>query len=191
MPALEIIHPDGDVELVLGDTAAVEVRALVRDSAAAPRGSLAPLGRVAPRPWPLVGLVVGTAAVLAGWAVFRRRRGPVPAGAVPEPPGPEAPLLRWLAAGERRAVATLAIQRLRLRVEAGVPRAVRGLALSECLAVTAAARPDWPVRELTDVLTALERARFAPLAADDLTELVDRADVLLERLTPAPVPERA
>jgi len=32
------------------------------------------------------------------------------------------------------------------------------------------------------VLRALERARFAPLAADDLAELVDRTDVLLGRL---------
>jgi hypothetical protein len=40
------------------------------------------------------------------------------------------------------------------------------------------------VDELADVLRALERARFAPLGADDLAELVDRADVVAGRLAP-------
>jgi hypothetical protein len=57
--------------------------------------------------------------------------------------------------------------------------------------VIGAARLDWPLRELSDVVTALERARFAPLAGDDLTELVDRADVLLDRLAVAPAPAPA
>jgi hypothetical protein len=42
------------------------------------------------------------------------------------------------------------------------------------------------VGELADVLRALERARFAPLGADDLAELVDRADVVASRLVPPP-----
>jgi len=47
----------------------------------------------------------------------------------------------------------------------------------------AAAQPAWPVAELGDILRALERARFARLGADDLVELVDRADVTLAGLT--------
>jgi hypothetical protein len=186
MPALEVVHPDGAVELVLGDTVMAEVQALVPDTATAPppRGARDPLNRVAPSPWPLAALGGGTAAALALWAVLRRRRGPAPPPAEPEPATAEAPLLRWLASGERRAVATLAMLRLRRRIESAVPTASAGLALAECLVRTAAARADWPIRELTDLLTALERARFAPLAADDLTELVDRADLLLERLAP-------
>jgi hypothetical protein len=193
MPALEVVHPDGGVELVLGDTALVVVRAVVPDTADAPdvRDARTPLGRVAREPLPVVLLGGGTAAVLVLWAVLRRRRGPTPGPAEPPVPAPEVPLLRWLAAGERRAVATLAMQRLRLRLEATVPDAGRGLALAECLEVVGAARPDWPLRELSDVLTALERARFAPLAGDDLTELVDRADVLLDRLAAAAVPAAA
>jgi hypothetical protein len=193
MPALEVVYPDGAVELVLGDTALAEVRALAPDTATAAqaRSARTPLARVAPVPWPGIGLVGGTAAVLALWAVIRRRRGPAPAAPDAAPTGADAPLLRWLSAGERRAVATLAMHRLRRRIEDLVPAATGGLALAECLVAAAAARPDWPMRELADVLTALERARFAPLAADDLTELVDRADVLIERLTPAPAPEAA
>jgi hypothetical protein len=192
MPALEVVHPDGGVELVLGDTVVAEVRAVLPDTAEAPevRAARPPLGRVALEPLPVVLLGGGTAAALGLWAFLRRRRGPAPGPAEAQAPAPEAPLLRWLAAGERRAVATLAMQRVRLRLEAAVPDATRGLALAECLATIGAARPDWPLRELADVLTALERARFAPLGGDDLTELVDRADVLLDRL-PAAAPAPA
>lgn len=191
MPALEVVHPDGGVELVLGDTAVADVRAVLTDTAGPPRDARAPLGRLPRRSWPAMALAGGVLALLVLWAWWRRRRGVPAPPAAAATPAPEVPLLRWLAAGERRAVATLAMQRVRQRLEAAVPEASRGLALAECLVVTAAARPEWPIRELTDVLTALERARFAPLAADDLTELVDRADVLLERLSAAPAPAPA
>jgi hypothetical protein len=193
MPALEVVHPDGGVELVLGDTAVADVTAVVPDTAETPeaRESRAPLGRVAPEPLPVVILGGGGLLLVVLWAVIRRRRGPLAGPAEPQSPAPDAPLLRWLAAGERRAVATLAMLRLRLRLEEAVPQANRGLALAECLEAVAAARSDWPVRELVDLMTALERARFAPLAGDDLTELVDRADVLLDRLAAAPAPGTA
>jgi hypothetical protein len=193
MPALEVVHPDGAAELVLGDTAEAEVRALVPDTVGLPemRDARTPLGRVGREPWPAVVLGGATALGLALWSVWRRRRGPVPA-----PPGageavPEVPLLRWLGAGERRAVATLAMLRLRRRIAHAVPDASAGMALAECLAIAGAGRPEWPLRELTDILTALERARFAPLAADDLTELVDRAEQVAERLTVPARPEAA
>jgi hypothetical protein len=187
MPALEVVHPDGEVELVLGDTALAHVRPVLPDTAGAPRDALAPMGRLSRRSWPAVALTGGVLALLAVWAWWRRRRGSTAAWPPAQRRPPELPLMRWLAAGERRAVATLAMQRVRQRLETVVPEATRGLALAECLVVVAAARPGWPMRELTDVLTALERARFAPLAADDLTELVDRADQLLERLSGPPV----
>ncbi len=185
MPAIELVHPDGHVELVVGDTAVVEIRAVVPDTMAVPtpRASQAPLGRGPRRAAPLVLLVGGTAVVLGVWvAVRRRRRRRMP---VPPPPTEvlEPPLLRWLAAGERRAVATLAAERVRRRVESLVPEARRGLGLPAWLDAVQAGRPEWPVRELEDVLEALERARFAPLAGDDAAELVDRADQLIERLT--------
>jgi hypothetical protein len=191
MPALEVVHPDGEVELVLGDTALADVRAVLTDTAGPPRDARAPLGRLPRRAWPVATLTGGVLALLAAWAWRRWRRGPAPPLPPAEESPTEVPLMRWLAAGERRAVATLAMLRVRTRLESVVPEASRGLVLAECLVVTAAARPDWSMRELTDVLTALERARFAPLAADDLTELVDRADVLLERLSAAPAPAPA
>jgi hypothetical protein len=92
--------------------------------------------------------------------------------------------MRWIGLGERRAVASLAADRLRRRLEAGVPAAGCSLPLEECLVVLARERPDWPLPEIEAVLTALDRARFAPLSGDDAAELVDRIDVLLDRLGP-------
>jgi hypothetical protein len=190
MPPLEVVHPDGAVELVLGDTALAEVLALVPDTVALPpaRAARTPLGRIARQWWPPAGLAAVTLLLLGTWAYLRRRPGPIPPVEPSQPVTDDPPLLHWLAAGERRAVATLAMLRLRQRIQAAVPAATAGLALAECLEVTARARPDWPLRELADLLTALERARFAPLAADDLAELVDRGDLVVDQLTAPPSP---
>jgi hypothetical protein len=190
MPALELVYPDGTVELVLGDTAEVEVASVIPDSVARPlpRPSLAPIPRVPRRPAVGVGLLAGVSAALVLWSALRRRAGrPAEAarvGAAAAPPRP-LPLMHWLALGERRAVASLAADRVRRRLEAVAPAAGRGLGLEECLAAAAQERPALPLQELEAVLTALDRARFAPLTADDAAELVDRTDVLLEQLNGA------
>jgi hypothetical protein len=189
MPSLELLYPDGAVELVLGDTADVAVASVIPDSVARPepRPSLAPIPRVARRRGPVVALLAGVSILLVLWAALRRRRGR--AAAPPPAPAdetPALPLIRWLALGERRAVASLAADRVRRRLEALVPAAGRGLALEECLAALSHERPGWPLHEIETLLTALDRARFAPLTADDAAELVDRVDVLLEQLADAP-----
>ncbi len=187
MPALELVYPDGAVELVLGDTAEIAVASVIPDSTTrpTPRPSLAPIARVGRSPAPLLALLAGVSALLALWTA-RRRRGRRAAALPPAPvaPVPPLPLMRWLGLGERRAVASLAADRLRRRLETLVPAAGRGLAVDDCLAALAAERPAWPLPEIAAVLAALERARFAPLTADDAAELVDRTDLLLEQLTP-------
>lgn len=187
MPALELVYPDGAVELVLGDTAEIAVASVISDSTTrpTPRPSLAPIARVGRSPAPLLALLAGVSALLALWTA-RRRRGRRAAALPPAPvaPVPPLPLMRWLGLGERRAVASLAADRLRRRLETLVPAAGRGLAVDDCLAALAAERPAWPLPEIAAVLAALERARFAPLTADDAAELVDRTDLLLEQLTP-------
>jgi hypothetical protein len=167
MPAIEVLHPDGTVEVIVGDTAYVGVTAVIPDTAdePAPMPSKAPLARGMQRPVRLA-LPIGLVLLVLGAWVLWRRRAPRPPAAV-EPPSPEVPdlpLMRWLHAGERRAVATLAAHRVR-----------------DAVATAESDAPGATLTELTDVLRALERARFAPLGADDLVELVDRADVALAR----------
>ncbi|MDH4045013.1 MAG: hypothetical protein OEW06_11185 [Gemmatimonadota bacterium] len=184
MPAIEVLHPDGTVEVVLGDTALVRVAAVIPDSmeTPVPMPSQAPLARPVRRPGRAAAPVVGVLVLLAVWLAWWRRT----AREVARPPEPaavlELPLMRWLASGERRAVATVAVHRLRTAVADAVPDADRATTASEWQAIVAAAQPAWPVAELADILRALERARFAPIGADDLVELVDRADVALAAL---------
>lgn len=170
MPGVEVVHADGTVELVEGDTAFVTVTAVIPDTLAEPRPrpSQAPLARRLRRLERALAPIAVVLLALALW-VARRRRAPrqVP-GPPPAEPVPEPPLMRWMATGERRAVATLAALRLR--------RAV-------------ADRP--PEAEWAEILGALERARFAPLAADDLAELVDRVDQMVARVAAAAAPPGA
>lgn len=188
MPAIELLHPDGAVEVVLGDTAFVRVAAVIPDTLTtpAPMPAEAPLGRPARRPGRAAAPVAVALAVTGLWLAWRLRpRREVPPVDEPAAPPRELPLMRWLAAGERRAVATIAVHRLRATVAAQVPDVARASTAAEWAAAVAAARPGWPVDEIADILRALERARFAPLGADDLAELVDRADVARARLAPA------
>jgi hypothetical protein len=185
MPALELVYPDGAVELVLGDTAEIDVASVIPDTLArpAPRPSLAPIARVGRSPAPLLALLGSVSVLLVLWtALYRRGRRSAAPPTAPAAAVPPLPLMRWLGLGERRAVASLAADRLRRQLEAHVPAAGRGLPLDDCLAVLARERADWPLQEIEAVLTALDRARFAPLTGDDAAELVDRVDVLLEQL---------
>lgn len=187
MPAIEVTHPDGMVEAILGDTAVVDVVPVIPDSVTDPRPmpSQAPLAR----PVRSLARTIAPAAVvlvilLAWLAWWRRAPRPVKAPSPDELPA-ELPLMRWLATGERRAVATLAEKRLRAAVAARAPDAASHLGHDDWIAALHRLGNDWPVDELIDVATSLERARFAPLAGDDLAELVDRVDVVVGRLAPS------
>jgi hypothetical protein len=184
MPSIEVLHPDGTVELIDGDTAIVAVAAVIPDSVTAPQPqpSQAPLSRPIRQPWRAAVPVAAAAALLSLWLLWLRRAPGRAAVALLAAKVPEPPLMRWLGTGERRAVATLAALRLRRAVAARLPAAAPGLALDAWRRVVAESRPDWPEREWLDILAALERARFAPLGADDLAELVDRVDQAVARL---------
>jgi hypothetical protein len=63
-----------------------------------------------------------------------------------------------------------------------VPEAHTGLDLERCLAVIAELRPAWPQEEISNLLRALDMARFAPLATAEPGELYTRAMALGARL---------
>lgn len=188
MPAVEVLHPDGTVEVIVGDSAVVTVAAVIPDTVAvaAPMPSLGPVARPARSPARAVLPVAAVLAVLAIWAGWRRRPPAVLADVEPVAPPPDMPLMRWLQCGERRAVATIAARRIRSAGAGLAPASANAPSAEAWGRLVAAASPSPVVAELTDVLAALERARFAPLGADDLVELVDRTDVALGRLGAAP-----
>ena len=128
------------------------------------------------------GAVAGLA--LASGMLLRRRRPRKVATAGPTAAEPETPDARWLAAGEPKAVAARAAARLRAAVARAVPEAHPALSTAECLAVVAARAPALPLRDLRDVLTALDQVDFATAHGADVGALAQRARALAAKLAP-------
>lgn len=157
---------------------------------AEPAESLAPQPRAdfVPRmtvsPWPVVALLLLAALLLAPLHWWWRRRGR-PRARLRLPLAGEGgpPLDHWSDAGETRAVAAVASQRLRGLIAARMPAAHTGLD-TEALLRVVAGRSDWPVAELADVLHALDEARFGQVAFPDAVGLARWADELAPRLVP-------
>jgi hypothetical protein len=91
---------------------------------------------------------------------------------------------RWLAAGEPKAVAVRATHRLRAAVAAAIPGAHHALATAECLAAVEREAPQARLRELRDVLSAMEQVAFATAHGDDVAALAQLARRLAAELTP-------
>jgi hypothetical protein len=131
---------------------------------------------------PLAILWAAALAVLIPLHLWWRRRGkavrtaPLTAG-LPDPPR-----ARWADAGEYRAVANVAASRLRSAVAERVASAHPGLDTERLLAELAAARPNWPLEELSELLVALDNARFGLTTSADALELSRSTLALRERL---------
>ena len=97
---------------------------------------------------------------------------------------PEVPDARWLVAGEPKAVAARARQRLRAAVAVAVPEAHEALSTVECLAAVGRLRADAPLRELRDVLGGLDHVAFASAHGVDLAALGERARALAAEFAP-------
>jgi hypothetical protein len=94
----------------------------------------------------------------------------------------EPPLSRWADAGEYRAVASVSVARLRATLAERVAAAHPSLDTERLLAELAAARPEWPLEELGDLLRALDDARFGHAPSPDALELSRSTIQLRDRL---------
>jgi hypothetical protein len=128
----------------------------------------------------LVGLAILLLLPLHWWWRRRGRARPRPLAALVDPA--RAPLERWASAGEGRAVAAAATVRLRGAIARGDEAASLALDTDALLRHLRSTRPDWPLRELADLLRALDRARFDVAPADDPVALARRAAELEPRL---------
>ncbi len=184
MPEIELVHPDGVIERVSGDTAWVTVLSVLpdQDTLPPPRPSLGPVPRQPKRPEVIAFLVIAVTAGTALWGVMRRRTQPRPtwSSRISEPT--EVPLLKWIESGESRAVVAAVADGLRRCIESTLPEAGKQLSTDECVAVLQSQRPEWPVRQIDHVLRSLDRARFAAAVPSDVIELARRADALTESL---------
>jgi hypothetical protein len=91
-------------------------------------------------------------------------------------------LSRWADDGEYRAVANVAAIRLRSALAQRVTAAHPALDTERLLAQLAAARPDWPLEELGDLLRALDDARFGEVGSPEALELSQSTLAMRDRL---------
>ncbi|PYP10823.1 MAG: hypothetical protein DMD59_04565 [Gemmatimonadetes bacterium] len=184
MPPLWRLGPDGTADSLAGGTATFHVASVIPDSvrAPAPQPSLGPLRLDRSSPIPVIAALLlagGTLLLLIAW----RRRGPrVVAAGAGLAVDPEVADARWLAAGEPKAVAARAAQRLRRAVAHAVPDAHEALSTEECLAALERARPDAPLRDLRELLVALDQVAFATAHGVEVAPLAARARALAREL---------
>jgi hypothetical protein len=183
LPPVWRLGPDGQADSLSGSSAEFLVQSVLPvpgapDSAArpTPKEAMAPLRPERRSAGPPLAAALLAAGMLAGGLWWRRR----PPRAVP-PPRPmragerDTPDGRWLEAGEPKAVAARAAQRLRAALAAAVPAAHAALSTGECLAVLERAAPHAPLRDLAEVLGALDQVAFATAHGGDVAALAERA----------------
>ena len=184
MPAIWRLGPDGTADSLSGETAVFHVASVIPDSVRnpLPQPAIGPLRLDRASPIPIVAAVLLAGGLLFLF-IFWRRRGPrvVPLG--PDIAVDDAVAdTRWLAAGEPKAVAARAAQGLRRAVAHAIPEAHEALSTEECLAIIEQVRPNAPLRDLRDLLHALDQVAFATAHGIDVAPLAARARALAREL---------
>jgi hypothetical protein len=186
VPGPLLLAADGGVDSLPPARVVVQVASVLPAGADStlrpqPRADFVPLTDRSPGvPLLLVSLAILLLLPLHWWWRRRGRPRPRPLAALVDPA--RAPLERWAGAGEARAVAAAATVRLRSAIARGAEGASLALDTETLLAHLRATRPEWPLRELADLLRSLDGARFGVGAVDDPTGLARRAAELEPRL---------
>ena len=191
MPDLELTFGDGRVDVVPGDTAWVSVSSVLPSDGTTPppKASVGPFARSERNLTPAILIATPLIISLVAWALLRRKASerPLWSGFAQEPI--EVPLQQWIMAGESKAAVGVVYDRLRDAIENALPTAGRQLSTQECLTVIDEQRPDWPRRDIEEVLRSLDRAQYAPAVPSDVALLVDQVDDLLDSIRAQPPEE--
>ena len=189
IPGPLLLAADGRVDSLPGQTITLDIASVLPRPATdttlrpQPRADFVP--RPSTTPLPLIVLLVIAFAILVPLHRWWRRRGkPRVRAAGLDAARPILPLEQWADAGESRAVAAAATARLRAALAQRLPTALPSLDTETVIAEIAEQRPQWPVRELADVLRQLDRSRFGTGALPDAVALARRALELEPRLLP-------
>jgi len=182
MPDLELSYPDGRAGIVTGGVARVHLVSVLPpgDTLPPPQPSLGPISRVQRTLMPAVSVVGIFIVLLVAWALWRRHTLPRPVWDGSFHQLADVPLQRWMMAGESKAVVSAVSDRLRDVIQVVLPEAGRQLSTDEFLEVVETNRPEWPCREIEELLRSLDRATYAPAVPSDLALLVDQADDLVK-----------
>jgi len=186
MPSLWRLGPDGSNDSLSGGTVTLRIASVIPDTVTAPQPQpslgILRLGRASAIP--VIVAVVFSVGLLFGLIAWRRRASRRVADDLALARDAEIPDQRWLAAGEPKAVAARAAQRLRHALARAIPDAHEALSTTEVLAAVERARPDAPLRDLRDLLQALDQVAFATAHGVDVAPLAARARKLARELSP-------
>jgi hypothetical protein len=186
LPGPLLLGPGGTVDSLAGERVRLEVRSVLpavpRDSILSPQPRASLVARREVSLAPLAVLWTLALVLLIPIHLWWRRRGKPARISAPPEPVTDPPLARWADAGEYRAVANVSAARLRTAVAQRVSAAHPGLDTERLLAELAAARPEWPLEELGDLLRALDNARFGLTTSSDALGLSRSSFELRERL---------
>lgn len=185
MPSIWRLGPDGSTDSLAGGTVTLRIASVIPDTVTAPQPqpSLGLLRLDHANAIPLLAGLVLAAGALLGLVAWRRR---APRHVADElAPGTDAEVSdqRWIAAGEPKAVAARAAQRLRHALARAIPEAHEALSTTECLAAVERARPNAPLRDLRELLQALDQVAFASVHGADVAPLAARARALARQLS--------
>jgi hypothetical protein len=180
MPPLWRLGPDGTADSLPGGTAAFHVASVIPDTvrAPAPQPALGPLRLARASPLPALAAVLLAGGALLLLILWRRRAPRVVATGAALAVDAAVPDARWLAAGEPKAVAARAAQGLRRALAHAIPDAHEALSTAECLAAVERARPNAPLRDLHELLLALDQVAFATAHGVEVAPLAARARTL-------------
>jgi len=186
LPGPLLLGAGGRVDSLGGEQVRVSVKSVlppgVPDSVIPPQPRAELVSRSETSLAPLLILWLIALLILVPLHIWWRRRGKPVAVVTERLSLPDVPLARWADNGEYRAVANVAALRLRSALAQRVPAAHIGLDTERVLAELAAARPDWPLEELGDLLRALDDARFGEVGFPDALELSQSTLDMRERL---------
>ena len=185
MPAVWRLGPDGSTDSLPGGTVTLRIASVIPDTVTAPQPqpSLGPLRLKRQNPIPLLAAITLAGGMLLALIGWRRRAPRRLKDDATTPEDAEIPDQRWLAAGEPKAVAARAAQRLRHAVARAIPDAHEALSTTECLEVVERARPDAPLRDLRELLQALDQVAFATAHGVEVAPLAARARALARELS--------
>jgi hypothetical protein len=188
VPGPLLLGPEGTVDSLASERVSVELQSILPpappDSTLAPQPRAGLVSRTVVTPLPLALLWLTALILLLPVHLWWRRRGK-PARAAPPAISPDAldpPLSRWADAGEHRAVANVAAVQLRAAVAQRLPSAHSGLDTERVLAEIAAARPQWPLREISELLRGLDDVRFGLKPSAEALQLSRSTAELRDRL---------
>ncbi len=185
MPAVWRLGPDGSTDSLPGGTVTLRIASVIPDTVTAPQPqpSLGPLRLKRQNPIPLLAAITLAGGMLLALIGWRRRAPRRLKDDATTPEDAEIPDQRWLAAGEPKAVAARAAQRLRHAVARAIPDAHEALSTTECLEAVERARPDAPLRDLRELLQALDQVAFATAHGVEVAPLAARARALARELS--------